>query len=45
MQVFPSFEFRLLLKSEDLLLMNRVNESEMLVEGTAVIFDAKIEGP
>jgi len=32
MQTSPSLEFRLLLKSKDLLLMDKVDEPEMFVE-------------
>lgn len=39
-QTSPSLEFCLLLKGEDLLLVDKVDEPEVFVEEAAVLFDA-----
>jgi len=41
-KTFPSLEFRLLPKREDLV-VDKVDESEVLVEEAAVIFDASLK--
>jgi len=43
MQTSPSLEFCLLLKSEDLLLVDKVDEPEVFVEEAAVLFDAGLK--
>jgi hypothetical protein len=40
---FPFLEFDLLLEGEDVLLMDKVYESEMFVEHVAVVLDALLE--
>jgi len=40
---FPFLEFDLLLKSEDVLLVDKVNKPEVFVEHAAVVFDARLE--
>jgi hypothetical protein len=42
-QTSPSFEFCLLLKSEDLLMVDKVDESEVFIEEAAVVFDASLK--